>query len=1152
MAQKVKKKYINDAAVDASKILFMNEQVLKSESSSGGTVDIFKVNAQNKIEFLGGILSMAGTDANSVVVKSQMESAISAERSVRQAAEAILQGNIDAEALLRGSEDVRILGEAKNYADAKDVINLAAAKAYCEAQDVINLASAKTYAEEKANAAEAAAKLYADNLNSAMNTRVTSLETDVVKKTYVDTQDAALGVRIDSEAATRASADTALGNRISPLESRSMYGNSFIYNDVIPGTTPSDQPGIEDPSALKRDGWYFKNSTAGQGISWYFYDKTTSQSGNIAKSGFSAFAVMTFDAVAAAGAKPIIGLYSSATGSGDAVPGFYHSKWVYQLSTANLNSIAAGKKVLLYIGSDPSIHPELQHIQLDYIAGSSAGPRLDSEVIGFSSFLSDSSTAVNKVQWMVESLGVDSSSYKMKTQLRIHYAQKSSLDAEISRAQAAEATLTTSVNNEASTRAAADTAEAAARAAADLLLMPLSGARAMTGDMNMGSHKITGLSNGSASSDAVNKGQLDAAVAGVVQKTYVDAQDDAKLVEAKAYADTKDAEKLVEAKAYTDSKVGDEQSARQLADQGLSNRIAILEQDPTTKSYVDGLNSAEIAARESAVSGLDARIDVLEQDPTTKAYVDGKISDLINGAPEALNTLNEIAAQLANDESVVAALTNSVANNLQSAKDYADAGILVEKNRAMGVEGDHESRIAILEQDPTTKSYVDGEIADLSASAHSELEAAIAQEVLDRNAAIAVETGNRETADSVLSGRLDALEADSTTKTYVDGKVLEEQLARENMDSIIGGRLDSLEDDVVKKTYVDGKFSSEQSARESADGVINGRLDALENDAVKKAYVDSQDQYYSSQAESYANSVVLLEKNRAEGIEAGLRSDLNAEISNAQSREAQVLLDAKAYSDIEKNARISDVNSLDVRLSVLEEDSTTKTYVDGLISDVTAGYGAAIDALDESTNGRLEILEADPTTKTYVDDAIAALAGSGGSAVQQVADDLAQEISDREAAVSNEAAARVQGDSDTLASAQSYADQKISELVNSAPGMLDTLKELADAIGDDPNFAATVASQVNDVHNEVMALKGAVVFRKESFMLSSTDMSNGYIEMSYEAASNSMNAFTEGLAIHEGIDYSLSVVGGKTRMSLDSGDFASGDKVYVQYFTKLA
>lgn len=41
---------------------------------------------------------------------------------------------------------------------------------------------------------------------------------------------------------------------------------------------------------------------------------------------------------------------------------------------------------------------------------------------------------------------------------------------------------------------------------------------------------------------------------------------------------------------------------------------------------------------------------------------------------------------------------------------------------------------------------------------------------------------------------------------------------------------------------------------------------------------------------------------------------------------------------------------------------------------------------------------------------------------------------------------------------KTYVDTAINNLINSAPGALDTLKELADALGDDPNFAATITA----------------------------------------------------------------------------------------------
>ena len=43
---------------------------------------------------------------------------------------------------------------------------------------------------------------------------------------------------------------------------------------------------------------------------------------------------------------------------------------------------------------------------------------------------------------------------------------------------------------------------------------------------------------------------------------------------------------------------------------------------------------------------------------------------------------------------------------------------------------------------------------------------------------------------------------------------------------------------------------------------------------------------------------------------------------------------------------------------------------------------------------------------------------------------------------------------------ETYVDTKVAGIVNSAPETLDTLNELATALGNDPNFATTVATQI--------------------------------------------------------------------------------------------
>lgn len=50
--------------------------------------------------------------------------------------------------------------------------------------------------------------------------------------------------------------------------------------------------------------------------------------------------------------------------------------------------------------------------------------------------------------------------------------------------------------------------------------------------------------------------------------------------------------------------------------------------------------------------------------------------------------------------------------------------------------------------------------------------------------------------------------------------------------------------------------------------------------------------------------------------------------------------------------------------------------------------------------------------------------------------------------------------SSTQAASTAFVHAVVTDLINASPGTLDTLKELADAIGDDPNFAVTVANSV--------------------------------------------------------------------------------------------
>ena len=128
--------------------------------------------------------------------------------------------------------------------------------------------------------------------------------------------------------------------------------------------------------------------------------------------------------------------------------------------------------------------------------------------------------------------------------------------------------------------------------------------------------------------------------------------------------------------------------------------------------------------------------------------------------------------------------------------------------------------------------------------------------------------------------------------------------------------------------------------------------------------------------------------------------------------------------------------------------------------------GARISNLGQPLSGL------DAANKTYVDSLIATLSGSS-------ADNAAALL----AAIVTETAARLAADGLKLdksavetnedaiagtatdkwvppAAMKTAITAAINALVNAAPGSLNTLKELADALGDDPNFSATVIAQI--------------------------------------------------------------------------------------------
>lgn len=61
----------------------------------------------------------------------------------------------------------------------------------------------------------------------------------------------------------------------------------------------------------------------------------------------------------------------------------------------------------------------------------------------------------------------------------------------------------------------------------------------------------------------------------------------------------------------------------------------------------------------------------------------------------------------------------------------------------------------------------------------------------------------------------------------------------------------------------------------------------------------------------------------------------------------------------------------------------------------------------------------------------------------------------------------------TISDFNTAVDARISTVVNGAPAALDTLNELAAALGNDPNFAATISTSLGALDTRVDALEGS-------------------------------------------------------------------------------
>ena len=191
---------------------------------------------------------------------------------------------------------------------------------------------------------------------------------------------------------------------------------------------------------------------------------------------------------------------------------------------------------------------------------------------------------------------------------------------------------------------------------------------------------------------------------------------------------------------------------------------------------------------------------------------------------------------------------------------------------------------------------------------------------------------------------------------------------------------------------------------------------------------------------------------------AAVQTDVDGNEADADAAIAAV------QADVDQNEADADAAIAAVQADVDQNESDADAAIAAVQADVDQNESDS-DAADAALSARLDVLEADPTTATAV------------AAVQA---DVDQNEADADAAIALKAdiasptftgtpAAPTAGagTNTTQLATTAFVTTAVANVIDSAPGALDTLNELAAALGDDANFSTTITNSIAAVQADV-------------------------------------------------------------------------------------
>lgn len=468
----------------------------------------------------------------------------------------------------------------------------------------------------------------------------------------------------------------------------------------------------------------------------------------------------------------------------------------------------------------------------------------------------------------------------------------------------------------------------------------------------------------------------------------------------------------------------------------------------------DEANSAEVAAEVQARKDADTALET-----KLKEYVDNKsaigdaalgvVKDNLNkeiqdrkDADAAIQSSldKEIAERKTADE----AYTQSLANVNQRISDLAlsmQESINTLRNELTEQVNANTTAIATNQHSIERNSEAITNLTKTVGDNYKEVKDMINEEIIDRT-----------NADSALSSRIDTLNIDLNTES-VERKAAD-QVLQVNLDKEVADRTAA---DKALSTEFTAKLDNTKQALESEVGNINTKLEQekenrIAGDNALGVRIDSleagnTDAMNELKAKVNANTTAInAEKDRAIAKETSLEAKIDTNLQNHKDDMAGINKDILT----EKNDRLAGDTLLQTNI---DKESTERANQDTLISNAVAQEKADRIAADQAMDDK-KVDKVDGkvlSSNDFTDLLYAKLDG-----IEEHANYITK-------------VSQLLNDSDFQNAEQ--VEAAIQKIIGSAPEVLDTLAEIAKALGDDPNFAATMTAKLTELENKLEAEK---------------------------------------------------------------------------------